>query len=212
MNIIDFKRQLNEFALFTLSDIRKLENSFDLRRLNEWQHKGYIKKVRRGYYVFSDANINEVKLYLISNKLYEPSYVSLESALSYWGLIPEGVYTITAVSTKKTESFKTVLGNFSYRSVRPGAFFGYRFVKVGGQNYKIADMEKAVIDYFYLNPKMSDEANFSEWRFDYPEFSAKVDIEKMRRYLDNLGSPSTTTRVKRFLKYMERENGNTCRN
>src|SRR5579864_6761878 len=103
MRYLDLKNQLNDFIVFSLKDIRKLDSSFYNRRLSEWRRKGYIKMVRRGYYIFSDLKLSEDVLFLIANRIYSPSYVSLESALSYYGLIPEGVLSITSVSTRKTE-------------------------------------------------------------------------------------------------------------
>jgi len=52
MNFLEFKEKLKDFVVFNLNDIRKVDNRFDLRRLNEWQKKGYIKMVRRGHYAF----------------------------------------------------------------------------------------------------------------------------------------------------------------
>src|SRR3989338_6658324 len=106
MKFLEFKQNLKDFITFNLQDIRKIEPGFDLRRLSEWQRKGYIQKLRRGYYIFSDIALNEEKLFLVANRLYGPSYVSLEMALSFYGLIPEGVYALTSITTRKTEHFK----------------------------------------------------------------------------------------------------------
>ena len=203
MRYLELKEQLNKFIIFSLADIRKLESDFNRRRLSEWQDKGYIKKVRRGYYIFSDLELTEEVLFLIANRLYSPSYVSLEMALNYYGLIPEGVYSITSISTKKTKTFDTPLAAFSYRNVKPEIFFGYSLAKVGNHNYKIAEIEKAVLDYFYLNPIMSDEKNFIEWRFNFDEFKSKADMQKFLSFLNNFNSPSLTNRVQKFIKYGE---------
>ncbi len=55
----EFKTKLSDFLVFSLNDIRKFELKFDRRRLNEWQNKGYIKKLRRGFYIFADSKLNE---------------------------------------------------------------------------------------------------------------------------------------------------------
>ncbi len=203
MKYIEVKDRLNNFFVFNLSDIKKVDPKFYRQRLNDWQEKGYIKKLRRGHYIFADIEITEEVMFLIANRLYSPSYVSLEMALNYYGLIPEGVYSVTSVSTKKTKSFETPVTSFSYRNVKPELFFGYRLSKVGERNYKIAEIEKAVLDYLYLNPAMSDENSFAEWRFDFETFQEKADMEKFHRYLSSYDSPGMNTRVKRFMKYME---------
>src|ERR1700690_2530920 len=116
--------------------------------------------------MFTDTALSEEALFLIANKLYSPSYVSFEMALSYYDLIPEGVYSITSAAGKKTTKFKTPIGEFAYRKIKPELLFGYRLQKQGKQRYKLAEMEKAVLDYLYLNPKITRKADFYEWRFN----------------------------------------------
>ena len=72
---------------------------------------GLFVKLRNGFYAIKDS---APSLYLIANKLYQPSYVSLEKALSHYGIIPETVYAITSVTTKPTREFKSSKGVFSY--------------------------------------------------------------------------------------------------
>jgi len=146
MNWLELKKQLNELVVFSLTDIRKIEPGFYRARLNEWQNKGYIKKIIKNRYVFSDQVIDEKTLFFIANKIYQPSYISLEMALSYYHLIPESTYGLTSITTKKTSSFITKLGEFSYRSVKPGLFFGYLLIDLHGQKIKLANIEKTVLD------------------------------------------------------------------
>ncbi|MBI2030038.1 hypothetical protein HYT05_00270 [Candidatus Kaiserbacteria bacterium] len=184
MRYLDFKEKLKEFDIFSLSDIRKIDPAFAGARLTEWQSKGYIRKLRRGFYTFADRVPDESALFLIANRLYAPSYISLESALSHYGLIPEGVYAVTSVTSKKTARFATPLAEFSYRTVRPSLMFGYAMCEGSRGQYKIADMEKAVLDYLYLNPHIAREADFHEWRFDSAGFLARADLKKLYTYAD----------------------------
>ncbi len=105
MKYQQLRSRFKNHLVFSLSDIRKIEPNFYRVRLNEWQNHGYIKKLRRGYYLFADTPLDEPALSLIANRLYAPSYVSFESALSRHGLIPEGVYAVTSASTRKTAVF-----------------------------------------------------------------------------------------------------------
>lgn len=203
MQFIDLKQQLGNFIVFDLQDIRKIEAEFDLRRLSEWQDKGYIKMIRKGYYIFSDLKINEQVLFLIANKIYGPSYVSCEMALSFYGLIPEGVYSVTSISTKNTSKFKTSIAEFSYRKVKPELFFGYKLAMASNQQYKIAEIEKTVLDYLYLNPQMKNDANFSEWRFNSQDFLAKADLIKLSEYLKVFESKQLNNRAEKFLKFIK---------
>jgi predicted transcriptional regulator of viral defense system len=205
MSYKELQEQLRDFSIFSLADIRKVEPDFDRRRLNEWQNKSYIKNVRRGYYMFVDTQLNEEKLFLIANKIYNPSYVSLEMALSYYGLIPEGVYSITSITTKKTEKFKTPIAEFSYRNVKPQLFFGYTLVIIGRQQYKLAEMEKAVLDYLYLNHKSTNKADLEEWRFESKGFLAQIDQNKFNRYLTVFNSPALEKRVKQFMNFIKQQ-------
>ena len=131
MRYLELKEQLKDFLVFSLNDIRKIEPSFHRQRLNEWQDKGYIKKIVNEYYVFSDAEMSESALFAIANKIYEPSYVSLEMALSFYQLIPESVYGVTSVTSRKTYEFSTSMARFSYRKIKPELMFGYRLVSSG---------------------------------------------------------------------------------
>ncbi len=202
MNFIEFKEKLGSFAVFHLKDIRKIEANFDLRRLNEWQKKGYLKIVRREYYTFSDLEINEQTLFLIANKIYSPSYISLEMAFSYYNLIPETVYGITSATSNKTNNFKTDFGEFIYRHIKPELMFGYKLVEYKNHNFRIAEIEKAVLDYFYLNSHLKTENDFIEMRFNSEEFKTLADRNKLNRYLETFNNKSLEKRVKRFLKYI----------
>lgn len=203
MQYIELREQLKDFKIFNLSDIRKIEADFDLRRLNEWQKKNYIKKIRQGFYIFSDLEINEQTLFIIANRIHGPSYISLEMALSFYGLIPEAVYGITSVTTQKTKTLKTSIGNFNYRHIRPELMFGYEMLEYGGHSYKMAEMEKAVLDYLYFNSKIDDEESFAGLRFNVAEFKEKADMEKFNKYLLIFGNKALAGRVKKFLTYTQ---------
>lgn len=197
-----FKEHLKDFPIFSVSDIRKIDLDFYPARLNDWQKKGYIKKLRRGYYIFADITLNEETLFLVANRLYATSYISFESALSYYGLIPEGVYSITSACGKKTSYFKTPVAEFTYIRIKPGLLFGYNLQKQGNQTYKIAEIEKAVLDYLYVHPNIAQNADFYEWRFNSAEFLARADLTKLHTYALAFQSKSLMTRLEKLLTLM----------
>lgn len=203
MNFIEFKKKLGNFVVFSLKDIRKIEANFDLRRLNEWQKKGYLKMIRRGHYIFSDLEVNESVLFLIANKIYSPSYISLEMAFSYYNLIPEAVYGVTSVTSNKTNNFKTDFGEFIYRHIKSELMFGYKLVEYKNNNFRIAEIEKAVLDYFYLNSHLKTENDFVEMRFNSEEFKILANIDKLNKYLKAFNNKSLEKRIKRFLNYID---------
>ena len=203
MQYIELKEQLKNFKIFNLNDIRKIEEDFDLRRLNEWQKKNYIKKIRQGFYIFSDLEINEQTLFVIANRIHEPSYISLEMALSFYGFIPEAVYGITSVTSQKTRTIKTLVGGFAYRHIKPEFLFGYELREYDGHNYRMAETEKAVLDYLYFNSKIKDEESFIGARFNTDEFKKRVNMEKFNKYLAAFNNKALAKRVKKFLTYIE---------
>jgi len=202
MNYLDFKEKLKDFVAFNLNDIRKIDSRFDLRRLNEWQNKGYIKMIRRGHYAFSGLEINESVLSLLANRIYTPSYVSLEMALSHYNMIPEAVYGITSVTSRKTNHFKSDVGEFIYRHIKPQLMFGYKLIGYQGKIFKLAEPEKAVLDFFYLNTHIEAKEDFEGLRFNSEEFVENSDKNKFKDYLSAFENKKLAQRVNTFLRYI----------
>lgn len=155
MNFSDFKEKFCEMPFISARAVMSLERHPQAMRnqLTRWQKKGLIIQLKRGIYVLNkrDRKVNSSRFFL-ANQLLWPSYVSLESALSYYGLIPEAVADVTSVSTKKTSRFTNPIGRFVYQRVKPDAFKGYRSYKdETGLECLIAVPEKAVVDFLYLN-------------------------------------------------------------
>ena len=122
-------------------------------QLGRWEAGGLIVQLRRGVYLLNeeDRKINPSRPF-IANQLYGPSYVSLEFALNYYDLIPEKAVTVTSVTTKKTKIFQNALGRFTYQHLKPRVFRGFRAVRdEAGFSFFMADPEKAIVDFVYLN-------------------------------------------------------------
>jgi len=202
MQFLDFKKQLKSFLVFSTLDIKKIDFEFHNQRLSEWQEKGYIKKITKEHYVFSDTEINESLLFLVANKIYSPSFISFEMAFSYYNLIPEAVYAITSASSKKTNHFKTSLADFIYRSIKPELMFGYKLVEYQGHYFKIAKIEKALLDYFYINSQLKTENDFTETRLNAEVFKNRVNISKLREYLKRFNNKSLEKRIDKLLEYI----------
>ena len=200
MNFIDFKNALADFSIFSLSDIRVVDDSFDRRRLSEWQKKGYIRKIIKGNYLFSDVKIDEEKLFQIANKIYRPSYISFETALSYYHLIPESVYAITSASSKRTYEFQTSMSRFLYRRINPKLFFGYVLIS---DRIRIASLEKTVLDYFYLNTSIRTEDDFASIRIDRDTFLEQLNERNMFSYLQQFRQKKLTERIKYFMEWIK---------
>jgi len=113
--------------------------------------KGFLirlKKSQKGsLYCFAGDIPNQ---YVIANRIYEPSYISFDSALSFYGIIPESVYTITSATTKATREFKINNINFAYFKIKKIGYTGYTMKKYLNEMIFIAEPEKALADYLYF--------------------------------------------------------------
>jgi len=136
--------------IFNASDIRSLFGVSAVAAsglLHRYTKQGFILQIKKGFYVFPDTLPPDV---YVANKLYTPSYISLEFALSYHGVIPETVYEITSVTTKATRRFETLGKIFSYRKIKRIAYTGYEIQKQKNLSFNIANAEKAFVDVNYL--------------------------------------------------------------
>ncbi|MBI5606639.1 MAG: hypothetical protein HY879_25190 [Deltaproteobacteria bacterium] len=203
MQFLRFKELFKDFTVFSLNDIRSVEPGFHRRRLNEWQEKGYLSKIIKGYYRFSDGILNENVLFEIANRIYPPSYVSFEMALSFYGLIPEAVYGTTSATTRRTRSFATPIGEFIYRTLTPRLFFGYRIVEYqNGKHFNMASPEKAILDYFYLTPSLKDPEGFESLRINREVFKDRLSKAALFGYLERFGQQALTRRITAFWGFM----------
>lgn len=200
MRFLDFKKHFDVFRVFSVQDIRKWDPDFDTRRLVEWQRKSYIKRIINRWYIFADTPLDENLLYLSSNRIYSPSYISFESALAYYRLIPEGVYTITSATTLKTHQFTTSLGVFSYRRLKPELMFGYRLVEATGHRFKMAEPEKLLLDYMYLNTNLQSADDFESLRINQSELRTLLNEPRLIEYLTLFENKALEKRVNTFIK------------
>jgi predicted transcriptional regulator of viral defense system len=191
----EFEREIRkkDIKLFTPLDIQRflgrsiIAVRFLVYRLNK---QGQIQRVKRGLYKLRDEQVSD--LYL-ANKLYEPSYISLEFALSYHRVIPETVYEITSITPKTTRRFKALGKVYSYRHVKKAVFAGYTTGKQRGISFLIADPEKAFVDMNYF--RMLDGLKPLS-RFD----KGKINPIKALHYAELFGNPKLTSIIKTTLQ------------
>ena len=201
MRYIQFRSALKEFPVFSLTDVRAAYGEFDRRRLSEWQAKGFIRKISKGHYLFSDVDVDESILFRVANDLYRPSYVSFETALAYHQLIPEIPYGITSATTRRTYRFETPLTHFAYRTVSRRLFFGYFVLP---NSIRMATLEKAILDFFYLNPHLADPRAFASIRVDREAFLDQLDGGRLHHQLQRFDKKALTGRVRQFLEWINR--------
>jgi predicted transcriptional regulator of viral defense system len=197
-----FRVNMGHFPVFSLPDIRKKFPSFDRKRLVEWQQKGYILPVCRGFYAWPDAIKTIEDKWAFAGKVYSPSYVSLQSALSHYGFIPEGVFSVTSVSTLKTREFEAMGTAFKYRSIKPELFFGYGIHSApDGQPYCLAFPEKALLDMLYFHPELDGEDGFEAFRLQKWQIREVINPVMFTDFGDAMGGKKFAARWRAFLKW-----------
>lgn len=176
----------HKMYLFSLGDIQNLFPKEKLKtiknNLSRWLSKGYIARLKRDLYEFVDkgAEFKIPDLY-VANRLYEPSYVSLETALSIYSIIPDIAAGVTSVTAQPTRRFKNKYGAFFYRTCKREAFTGYRLMLYEGFKVNIADKEKALVDFLYFRLRLGQSLDFSEERLN-KKILKKMDWKKVFRY------------------------------
>lgn len=156
---MDFKRRTKELVNAPINRHQLLGVLTGYKRPNdkisELIKKGDLLSLRRGLYIPGpNLDLPVPEPFLIANHLRGPSYVSLETALGYWGLIPERVYEISSVTVKTAKVYKTPVGRFSYLHIKaPYYSYGIKYVQLRArQAVLIASPEKALCDKIILSP------------------------------------------------------------
>ncbi len=145
-NIVAFSEQPLKTELL-LHLLKSYKRPYD--KINELVKHGMLLQIKRGLYIPGpNLDLKSPEPFLIANHLYGPSYVSLEAALFYWGLIPERVFEISSVTFKKATKYQTEVGVFSYTYLPlPYYSFGInQVVLTPKQTVLMASPEKALCD------------------------------------------------------------------
>ena len=153
MEFSSFLSKVQEFAVVDTKVLSTMGgNSLSLKvQVSRWVKAKKIIQLKRGLYLLAEPYRKILPSeFFIANVLKTPSYISLEKALEYHGLIPEAVTVVTCVTTRRPESFSTPAGRYDYSHVKPSLFWGYISLNLSGQTVFMATPEKALLDFFYL--------------------------------------------------------------
>lgn len=174
-----------------------------------WLEKqGYVIRLKRGLYVVSPKYSGKMlSTELIANHLYAPSYISMSTALRYYGLIPEAVYVNQSMTIKHSRHFQTPIGNYDYKYISREAFpVGLRSLQKGDYAFLIASPEKALCDLIANSSKvylryMKDVENYLEndIRMDMEEFY-KFDQSVLEEYMMVGKKVESISMVLKFLR------------
>lgn len=176
MKYLELREKITE-NIFSFLDVVKLFSNSGSQttkiQLARFAKRGLIKKIKRGLYCFDSEILDELEL---ANHLYQPSYISLETALNYYGIIPDIPQAVTSVCLTTTKKIHTEFGNFYYAKISLSLFWGFykTLSPSSGTFFNLARKEKALLDYFYLR-RINSTADL---RLDLKE----LDLTRFRKY------------------------------
>lgn len=158
-------------------DIRKPAQKLGLLERNK-----DIIRLRRDLYVCSEKVSGKVlSLELIANRLLNPSYVSMSTALRYYGLIPESVYLIQSVTIKESREYETPVGRFVFTHIKRDAFnIGISNIEENGYSFLIASPEKALCDLIANTPSL--QLRYRKDALLYLERDIRLDMDTFFRF------------------------------
>lgn len=204
MNYFEFRNQFFDLACFNVHQVYAWQPDFNKNNLSRWLKQGKLIKLRNAWYCFPEYLEIPNFQYFISNKIYSPSYVSVHTALSFYGIIPEAIATITAVGTLKKVNFENSFGTFSYQRILPELMFGYESKPIlSKMNFLLATPEKAILDFLYLYPLYNSEQEIRNLRFDEDFMQQELNMTRLEEYAGKFQSKALDKRLNFLLKINE---------
>ena len=172
-------------------------------QLTRWTKSGRVYQLRRGLYAIAPP-YQKVKPhpFLIANRMQRASYVSLQSALAYYGLIPDTVHATLSVTAGRPERLKTPLGVFEFRHIKPDLLRGYRMTDLHGQQALVAMPEKALLDLVYLQPGGDSAHYLRELRLQNLE---RLDMHELYRQAAAFNTPKLRRAVEAITRLAQTE-------
>lgn len=172
------------------------------RQLSRWVAQGRIHQLRRGLYVLAPPyQIENPHPFRVANRMVRGSYVSSQSALAFYNLIPEYTPSVVSVTTGRPHKWDTPLGLFIFRHIKPRYIDGYRLTDLGrGQYAFLATPEKAILDLIYLTPKGDSAAFLSELRLQNLEKLEEDTLEKTSKIFERPKVTRATEALKRLIQ------------
>jgi predicted transcriptional regulator of viral defense system len=173
-------------------------------QLTRWTKNGRVYQLRRGLYAIAPP-YQKIKPhpFLIANRLQRASYVSVQSALAFYGLIPDVVQITLSVTSGRPEHLETPLGVFEFRHIQPKLLTGYVMVKLGNdQQALIATPEKALLDLVYLQAGGDTPKYLGELRLQNLD---RLDINELRHQVKTFNTPKLYRAVEEITRLVRAE-------
>lgn len=171
-------------------------------QLSRWVKAGRLIKLARGKYALAPPYRRvDLPLEHVANRLVYPSYVSMESALAWYDLIPEAVAVVTSVTTARPRVVENAVGTFRYRHIKRDLFWGYEAISLQELECVVAHPEKALLDLFYFWNGPATGERIREMRFQNLD---RIDPERVRCFAKRAASRKLLKGAAEFLRYRER--------
>ena len=174
------------------------------RQLSRWVQAGKVIQLRRGVYTLAPPyQQGSPHPFLIANTLLPGSYVSLQSALAHYGLIPEYVSQTLSITTQRPSRWNNPLGDFRFQHITQELYFGYQKVSLmAGQEAFVAFPEKALLDLVHLTPNGDDPLLLAGLRLQNLE---TLDRQRLKSLADRADRPKWLRAANRILLLIDEE-------
>jgi len=204
MNYIEFRSKMIEQACFSTDQVYAWQPGFDRNNLSRWTKKGLLIRLRQGWFTFSEYKSKSDFALYFANRIYRPSYISLHTALAYYGLIPEAVTQVTSVTPLKTAFFINQIGEYSYRTIKKELMFGYAIKPLEKSgSLQMAEPEKAILDLLYLYPGYSTEKDLEDLRLDEDYLHSNLNKDLLIDFTNRFKSKALEHRVHKLMSTYE---------
>lgn len=207
MKYTHFKNKIKLLPVFSSSQLTAWGEDLQTFRnqLTYWKKRGLIHSLKKGFYLLNENDRDKTpSRFYVANILFSPSYVSLETALFFYGIIPEEVHDIVSVTLKKTSHFQNILGTFHYHHVKSSSFIGWQKLEdESGNWFLMAEPEKALVDFLYfhfLDIKKRGDVFEDSYRLqrEFP-FNKK----KLLGFASVFGNPFLNEAIQAFVKWQK---------
>ena len=193
--------------------LKAILEKYNYKRINDkienLKQQGIIKSLKKGLYVHTSMQNNIISKELIANSLLSPSYISLDYALSFYGLIPEMVVDVVSITTKRAKAFKTDYGVFEYKHIKKELYpIGLKIYNANEYTFLIATKEKALCDkiFFTKNLQISSKKRMLEFLVD----DLRIDLDEMESFdkgvISSYYSISKSKKIKVLLELVNEYN------
>ena len=165
------------------------------KRIYELKEKGWLVPLRRGLYYICDISSRgfvNISPFIIAGAFDKDSYISLDSALSFYGLFEQMLRTTSSVTTAKSKKYEFQDNAYRYFRINKKLYFGFIIENLEGYYVKVAELEKVVLDYLY---------------FKNDTYSIDLLLEKLQKAKDRLDFKKLFNYARKFPRATGRKLG-----